>query len=218
MGLSLPTAGKLINELLEKEYICNAGKLEQGEGRPPMLFAINAQVGYFIGIDIKQDYIRVGLIDFAGKILALKNLPYNYRNTPQSLDELCSRVTEFIKESRINTTRIINIQINISGRVNPVHGVSHTMFSFLEDPISEVLEYRLGHPVTIENDTRSMFYGELYKGCVQNQQDIVYVNLSWGLGAALMLNGQIVKGKSGFAGELGHFYAFENEILCHCGK
>lgn len=218
MDLSLPTTGKLVNELLEKNYIYNVGKLEQGEGRPPMLFSINPEVGYFLGIDIKQNYIRIGLINFAGTIISIKNIPYNYRNTQQSLDELCSIINVFVRESKINTTLIINIQINISGRVNPVHGISHTMFSFLDDPISEVLEYKLGHPVTIENDTRSMFYGELYKRCIKDQKDVIYINLGWGLGSAIMINGSIVKGKSGFAGELGHFYAFENEILCHCGK
>ena len=218
MALSLPTAGKMINELLERNYIINVGKLEQREGRPPMLFSINPQVGYFIGIDIKQNYIRIGLIDFAGEIKSIKNINYNYKNTQESLDELCSIINQFVRESQINTTLIINIQINISGRVNHVHGISHTMFSFLDDPISEVLEYKLGHPVTIENDTRSMFYGELYKGCIKEQKDIIYINLGWGLGSALMINGEIVKGKSGFAGELGHFYAFDNEILCHCGK
>lgn len=218
MELSLPTTGKLINELLEKGYIHNVGKLEQGEGRPPMLFSINPQVGYFLGIDIKQKYIRIGLIDFAGSIISIKNIPYNYKNTQQSLDELCSIINMFIRESKINTTLIINIQINISGRVNPEKGISYTMYSFLDDPISEVLEYKLGHPVTIENDTRSMFYGELYKGCIKDQKDIIYINLGWGLGSAIMINGNIVKGKYGFAGELGHFYAFDNEILCHCGK
>ena len=56
------------------------------------------------------------------------------------------------------------------------------------------------------------------KYCIDKEKDIIYINLSWGLGSALMVNGQVVKGKSGFSGELGHFYAFDNEILCHCGK
>lgn len=104
MALSLPTAGKMINELLERNYIINVGKLEQREGRPPMLFSINPQVGYFIGIDIKQNYIRIGLIDFAGEIKSIKNINYNYKNTQESLDELCSIINQFVRESQINTT------------------------------------------------------------------------------------------------------------------
>lgn len=218
MNLSIPTITKIIYELLDKNYIYSTGKLEQGEGRPPTLYTINPDVGYFIGVDIKHTYIRIGIIDFSGDIKTIENLPYNIENTEKSLDKLCMLILGFIKKSQINSTLIISIQINISGRVNPVLGISHTMFSFLEDPISEVLEYKLGHPVTIENDTRSMLYGEIYKGEISEEKDVIYINLGWGLGSALMVNGQIVKGKSGFSGELGHFYAFENEILCHCGK
>lgn len=218
MDISTPTVTKMVNELINKNYIYSIGKIEQGEGRPPTLYTINPEIGYFIGVDIKHNYIRIGLIDFSGNIQMIKNLSYTIDNTEKSLNELCSLIQNFIKESNINSTLIISIQINISGRVNPTLGISHTMFSFLEDPISEVLEYKLGHPITIENDTRSMFFGEIYKGCIDNEKDIIYINLSWGLGSALMVNGQVVKGKSGFSGELGHFYAFDNEILCHCGK
>lgn len=218
MDFSVPTITKMIHKLINKNYIYSIGKQEQGEGRPPTLYTINPEVGYFIGIDIKHNYIRIGLIDFSGNIKKIENISYNIENTEESLDELCSLILKFIKDSQINSTLIISIQINISGRVNPALGVSHTMFSFLEDPISEVLEYKLGHPVTIENDTRSMLYGEIYKGGIKDETNVIYINLGWGLGSAIMINGQIVKGKSGFSGELGHFYAFENEILCHCGK
>lgn len=218
MDLSLPTVGKIFAELLEKNYIICMGKQETLEGRPPMLYTINPQLGYFIGVDIKYNYIRIGLIDFSGNILSIQNINYVYENTNKNLNELCLKIQNFIRDSKINSTQIINIQINISGRVHPEQGISYTMFSFLEDPIAEVLEYKLGHPVTIENDTRSMFYGEIYKGCIKDQKNILYINVGWGLGSSLMVDGHIVKGKSGFAGELGHFYAFENEILCHCGK
>ncbi len=218
MELSVPTVTKMVNELIQRNYIYSLGKVEQGEGRPPTLYTINPEVGYFIGVDIKHNYIRIGIIDFSGNIKMIKNLFYHIENTEKSLNELCSLIQNFIKESQINSTLIISIQLNISGRVNPVLGISYTMFSFLDDPISEVLEYKLGHPVNIDNDTRSMFFGEIYKGCIDKEKDIIYINLSWGLGSALMVNGQVIKGKSGFSGELGHFYAFENEILCHCGK
>lgn len=63
-----------------------------------------------------------------------------------------------------------------------------------------------------------MTYGECMKGVVKGEKNIVFVNLSWGLGVGLVINGQLYAGKSGFSGELGHFSVFDNEILCHCGK
>ncbi len=63
-----------------------------------------------------------------------------------------------------------------------------------------------------------MAYGEFLQGVVNGEKNILYINLSWGLGLGIILNGEIYGGKSGFAGELGHVNVFDNEIICHCGK
>lgn len=63
-----------------------------------------------------------------------------------------------------------------------------------------------------------MAYGELMKGVVKGEKNIVYINLSWGLGSAFVIDGKIYSGRSGFSGEFGHFNVFDNEIICRCGK
>ena len=56
------------------------------------------------------------------------------------------------------------------------------------------------------------------QGCINKEKDIIFVNISWGLGIGLILNGKLYYGKSGFSGEFGHVTAYDSEILCHCGK
>ena len=63
-----------------------------------------------------------------------------------------------------------------------------------------------------------MAYGEYMRGAVKGEKDILFVNLTWGLGLGIIIDGQLYYGKSGFSGELGHFCMCDNEILCHCGK
>lgn len=63
-----------------------------------------------------------------------------------------------------------------------------------------------------------MTYGEYMKGVVQGEKNILFVNMAWGLGLGIIIDGNLYYGKSGFSGELGHFCMFENEVLCHCGK
>ncbi|EJX04488.1 xylose repressor [gut metagenome] len=63
-----------------------------------------------------------------------------------------------------------------------------------------------------------MTYGEYMKGCVNGEKNILFVNISWGLGIGIIIDGKIYTGKSGFSGEFGHINAFDNEIICHCGK
>ena len=92
------------------------------------------------------------------------------------------------------------------------------MFNFSESPLAEVLSQKLGFHVCIDNDTRAMTYGEYMKGCVEGEKNIIFVNISWGLGIGIIINGKIYAGKSGFSGEFGHVNTFDNEIICHCGK
>lgn len=109
---------------------------------------------------------------------------------------LCKYIHEFIDSLEVGKDRILNIGINISGRVNPESGYSFSYFNFDERPLSEILAERLGFPVTIDNDTRAMTYGEMVKGAVKDEKNIVFVNMSWGLGSGLIINGDIYTGKS----------------------
>lgn len=134
------------------------------------------------------------------------------------MEELCKTIRDFIKKSTIDTKKILNININISGRVNPESGYSFSIFNFSERPLAEVLTEKIGYSVCLDNDTRAMTYGEYMKGCVNGEKNILFVNISWGLGIGIIIDGKIYTGKSGFSGEFGHINAFENEIICHCGK
>lgn len=219
LNLSIPTVTKFISEMCEDGYINDYGKLETSGGRHPSLYGLNPESGYFIGVDIKKFAVNIGLINFKGDMMELKmNIPYKHENTPEAMEELCSLISAFIKKAKVNTEKILNININISGRVNPESGYSFSQFNFSERPLAEVLTEKIGYQVCIDNDTRAMTYGEYLQGCVKGEKDIIFVNIGWGLGIGIIIDGKIYTGKSGFSGEFGHINAFDNEILCHCGK
>lgn len=219
LDLSIPTVTKLIGEMFDEGYINDYGKLETSGGRHPHLYGLNPQSGYFIGVDIKKFSINIGLINFKGDMVDLKmDIPYNFENSLEGMNELCSLILNFIKKLSIDTEKILNINVNVSGRVNPESGYSFSQFNFEERPLAEVLTEKIGFRVTIDNDTRAMTYGEYMKGCVKGEKDIIFVNVSWGLGIGIIIDGKIYTGKSGFSGEFGHTNVFDNEIICHCGK
>ena len=139
-------------------------------------------------------------------------------NTLEGLDELTCHICEFLDKHVNVKAKILQVGVNISGRVNPEAGYSFSMFNFEERPLAEVLYEKIGIPVSIDNDTRAMAYGELLKGAVKGEKDIVFINISWGLGSAFIIDGKIYTGRSGFSGEFGHFSVFDNEIICRCGK
>ena len=114
--------------------------------------------------------------------------------------------------------KILDITVNVSGRVNTESGYSYSWFNFGENPLAQVMTEKIGIDVYIENDTRAMTYGEYLKGNVNEKKNLLFINLSWGLGLGIIIDGKMYKGKSGFAGEFGHTPAYDNEIICHCGK
>lgn len=219
LDLSIPTVTKFIGEMYEDGYINDYGKLETNGGRHPCLYGLNPESGYFVGVDIKKFAINIGIINFKGDFMELKtDIPYKFENTPEAMEELCRLIQTFINDTKINTEKILNININISGRVNPESGYSFSQFNFSEQPLAEVLTRKIGYPVCLDNDTRAMTYGEYLQGCVKGEKNIIFVNISWGLGIGIIIDGKVYTGKSGFSGEFGHVNVFDNEILCHCGK
>lgn len=219
LQLSIPTVTKVIEEMVTDGHINNYGKIETGTGRQPYAYGLNPNSGYFIGVEVKRNSITIGVIDFKGDMIELKkNIPYKSENSIEALNELCKQICNFIKRLTIEKEKIINININIPGRINSELGYSFSQFNFEERPLTDILTERIGYKVTIDNDTRAMAYGEFLQGCINKEKDIIFINISWGLGIGIILNGKLYYGKSGFSGEFGHVTAYDSGILCHCGK
>jgi predicted NBD/HSP70 family sugar kinase len=80
------------------------------------------------------------------------------------------------------------------------------------------MEDELEAPVFVENDSRAMTYGEYICGVAGNEKNMLFINVSWGLGMGMIVDGKLSYGKSGYSGEIGHFPFMDNNQICHCGK
>lgn len=222
LNCSIPTVTKFIGELMLADCIKDYGKLETQGGRYPLLYGLRPEAGYFIGVDVKHNALNIGVIDFVGEAKAVYyEIPYELENTQERLEEMCAIILEHLELSGYRTRDILNVNINLPGRINPASGHSYTLFNFDPDKsVAQVLSERLGMPVTIDNDTRGMAFGEYTQGIAAggNYRNVLYINVSWGIGLGIILDGEIYMGKSGFSGELGHIATYDNQILCHCGK
>ncbi len=206
--------------MVEEGILNDYGKSDSKSGRKPSTYGLNPQSGYFLGIDIKRDVVNIGLSNFNGEIVRQDfDVTYNMQQSQDAIiDDICRLTLDFIASSGVDKNKILNACANITGRVNPTSGYSYSFFVYPETPLTEVLSEKLGVPVCIENDTRAMAYGEMLRGNVNGEKNMLFVNVSWGLGLGIILDGRVYEGKSGFAGEFGHIHAFDNEIMCHCGK
>jgi transcriptional regulator of PTS gene len=145
-------------------------------------------------------------------------LPYELDNTKESLEQLCVLINSFIDGLTVPKEKILGIGINISGRINYATGYNYSLFYFDEEPLSKVIAAKVGIRVFLENDSRAMAYGEFYSDTVNDERDVLFLNMDYGIGMGVLIDGKLYYGKSGYSGEVGHIPLFDNEIICHCGK
>ena len=132
---------------------------------------------------------------------------------------MCALINKFILELPALKEKILGIGINLSGRINHTSGYSYSFFYFEEEPLTKIIEGKVGISVFLENDTKAMACGEFSAGGIAKaEKDVLFLNLDYGIGLGIFIDGKIYYGKSGYAGEFGHIPIFDNEILCHCGK
>jgi predicted NBD/HSP70 family sugar kinase/predicted transcriptional regulator len=221
LNISVPKTTSLINELITSGLIKDEGKIESTGGRKANMYGLVPEACFFLGVDVKKYYINIGLINFKKQLVNQKNrVAFKLENTPESLQKLILIIQSFIKElpAKIKKEKIFSMGINLTGRINNTNGYSYSFFHFQEEPLSSYFESQLGIRTYLENDSRAMAIGEFYAGDIANEKNVLFVNVDYGLGMGILIDGKIYYGKSGFSGEFGHIPIFENELICHCGK
>lgn len=205
MGLSVPTVTKFVDEMCKEGYVNDCGKLETSGGRHPSLYGLNADSAYFIGVALAVQSLSLGAINFKGEELQTKmEIPFKLENTPECLERICQEIETFIDELPCDKSKILNICIGMTGRVNPETGCSYTHLTYGDKPLAEMFTERMGINVCIDNDSRAMAYGEYIMRSEKCPKNLIYVNVNWGLGLAIIIDGKLYSGMSGFAGEFGH--------------
>lgn len=219
MDLSIPTITKLVDEMCDDGYVDDNGKLETNGGRHPNLYGLNPNAGYFLGVVVTRTCLSFSVVDFRGTVLNYKTqIPFSIENNVECLDKVCSETLAYIDSLPYEKEKYLNVCISLHGRVNPFTGCSYGTFNFAQTPLSEMFSERLGLNVCIDNDSRTTAYGEYMKHSVKCPKNVIFINLSWGLGMAIIIDGKLYNGMSGFAGEFGHNYGYDNQQICHCGK
>ena len=219
INISVPKTTSLITELIEEGLISDYGKFESTGGRKANLYGLIGDAGFILGVDVKKYYINIGILNFKKQLINQKSkIAFKLDNTAESLNQLIQIIQNFIKEVGIKKDKILSLGINLSGRINHTKGYSYTFFHFQEEPLSEIIQEKIGIKTYLENDSRAMAFGEFCNGEVNTEKNVLFVNLDYGIGLGILIDGKVYYGKSGFSGEFGHIPFFNNEIICHCGK
>ncbi len=219
LGISVPTVTKLIGELMDEGFIQDEGKIGTSGGRRPSIYGLNPGAGYFVGVDVARHHFHIAVCNFKGELVGfIQDIEFVLEPNAQSFRDMCHMVKAQITASGIPWIKVLGVGVSLSGRVNPEKGYSLSYFMSDDLPLNELFQKEFNVPVTVENDSRAMTYGEYMTLGPEADKDMVFINLSWGLGMGMILDGHLYYGKSGYSGEIGHFPLLDNDILCRCGK
>ena len=110
------------------------------------------------------------------------------------------------------------VGIGMPGFVNAQKGINYTFLKSHNKSISNVICDKIGIPVYIDNDSSLIALTEQRFGAAMDKKNAMVINIGWGIGLGLILNGELFRGHDGFAGEFSHIPLFNNGKLCSCGK
>ena len=218
IGASVPTATKLIGELMDEGFMVDMGKSGTSGGRRPSIYGLNPEAGYFIGVDIRNSHAGIAVTDFKGGLLTFHDgIPFQMEPNEQAVHRIATSIREFISHENLEWNKIMGVGVSVTGRVNPITGYSNSYSFDQYRSISRILEEDLSIHAVLENDSRAMTYGE-YLGGGLKEKNMLFVNVSWGLGMGMIMDGHLYYGTSGYSGEFGHFPLLDNGQMCRCGK
>lgn len=219
LGISVPTITKFISELIDDNFIRDEGKVGTSGGRRPSVYGLNPDAGYFVGVDVARHHFHIAISNFKGEIISyIQDIEFVLEANENSFRTMCRMVMDQVTASGIPWIKVLGVGVSLSGRVNPEKGYSLTYFVSDDLPLKSIFQKEFNVQVSIENDSRAMTYGEYIHLGKKADPNMIFINVSWGLGMGIIMDGHLYYGKSGYSGELGHFPALDNDIICRCGK
>ena len=216
---SLPLTTKILNELIEDGSVKETGYATSTGGRRPQMYSLKSDLMYVVSVAMDQLITRIALIDMRNNLVGeVKKVELALPNNADALKQLGSYIEKFISDSGIPKTKIAGIGIGMPGFVDVKKGINHSFLKVSEGSVVSYIESYVGLPVLIDNDSSLIALAELRLGAAHHRQNAMVINISWGVGLGMILNGELFRGYNGFAGEFSHIPLFTNNKMCSCGK
>jgi len=216
---SVPLVTSSVNSLIAEGFILEQGLAPSTGGRRASTFLLNPSHNkYLVAVAMDQLITRLIIYDLSGKaILPVQHLEFNVEK--DDLDVLIKFIENSINASKIDRKYLLGIGIGMPGFVNVETGANNSYLKTKDgSTLQSYLKNALKLPVFIDNDSSLIALAELNFGEAVGRKHVMVVNIGWGTGLGMIINGQLYRGSSGYAGEFSHIPLSDSDNLCSCGK
>lgn len=221
-GLSAATVANVVTDLIEAGIVVETGLEQSQGGRPRAILAINSRQGYLIGVDIAETYIHFELFDLGMALVnALEQRLDPDENQPAVLVErIVGGLGALLSAAGVPYSAVLGVGISVPGLVDPSGGASvfAPNWGWHDVPLLRMLRAQIGLPLYLENPLKAMAVAQLWFGIGRSVENVIALNIGTGVGAGVIIGGQLYRGSANGAGEWGHTTVALDGRLCRCGS
>lgn len=219
-GLNRSTVGTLIGQLISLGVVYETAPAGEGQvGRPSPDVHPNPSIAA-LAVNPEIDAVTIGLVSLGGKVQ--KKIRFETERIPSAREavNIAAAVIAGMRSELDASYRITGIGMAVPGLVNRDDGVVRHAphLGWRNEPVARMLSEATGYPCQAANDASLGAEAELIFGAGAGQRNLIYLNGGpSGVGGGIIADGQLLRGASGYAGELGHTFVRSEGSTCHCG-
>lgn len=220
-GLSRSSISAIVTDLLATGLVHETGAGDSRGGRKPILLGFDSEALSLVGIDLGASHVSVAVTDLRCRVKVWRSETWEVRDDPAGGIALMHRlIDDALQEAKVESGRLVGMGLAVPSPVDP-DDPDHLSEVFVpewrgQSPVQS-LEARYGVPVVMDNDANLGALAEQWWGAGQDGQDLAYIKVATGVGAGLIIHGDIYRGANGFAGEIGHIPVDPSAGRCVCG-
>jgi predicted NBD/HSP70 family sugar kinase len=223
-GLSLVKISSMLADLEKRQYIEKVGKTKTTGGRPAFVYQLKPTIGLSIGVCLAGDSFHLVGIDGTSVVINEIHPLALLGDSDGILESIIENVASVLKNKIENAPQgqsVVSIGLALPGMVDTLEGVwllGLQLTGITQIDIARRLEQQLGVPVFIEDVSRAVTFLEKHRNLASGLDNFVLMYIGLGLGAGIVINGQLYRGHHGLAGEIGHIEHAENTYRCSCTR
>jgi len=220
-GMSPTTVSRIVSELFHLDFMHEIEQETSSVGRKAVLLQVNPRSVLSVGVEIDKTMIRIGVIDLDGRVIASRTVERQKNEAAEAtLGNIASGINELIAAEGLDRRRIVGIGVGLPGIIDHASGtaVLSAQLGWKQTDIAGILKKLTGLEVAVDNELKVKSLAEHLYGAAKGSSRSVLIGFGSGVGSSLIIDGEIYRGESNSAGEIGHTIVDPGGILCECGK
>ena len=220
-GLSQAKVTKTVSPLIEGGYVTVGEHAEHSfPGRPVRPLSVVPRSMIAVGVKVNAEDIFAVTVNLANEVLGSTRRRLKSHEPAATIAAIEKSVASLIEQLGDDAAHLTGVGVSVSGDIDTSTGtVRHSpLLNWTNVPLGSDLASRLGLPITVENDVRALAKAEHWFGVGKDASSFAIVTIGAGIGCGIYVNGDVVVGSHGVAGEIGHLPLASSDALCVCGR